>query len=252
MLQAPLRLLHEMHAKVRKVSGDDFAGRLRSIIEPLAPRFRDRARRDIESVLRLGAKSPADLLAIVRNNRVAPHFRIKVCWILGRLGDKRAAPAMMVALTDNAPRLRQAAAQSLGELRSSRALPLLVAALRAEPEVDVRTAIVSALGSLRDARTFRPLVQLLNRKSEDPVVRGMAAEALADLPHSGAAAVLMTALSDPSAEVRFWAAFGLGQLGAWHALPQLELLASTDAARLPRWGTVREEAIKAIERIRSL
>ena len=169
--------------------------------------------------------------------------------MLGRLGDKRAVPAIMAALQDPDPQLRRQAAQSLGELRSPRAFHVLVDALREDADVEVRKMGAAALGSLRDGRAYRPLVRILTDRDEDPRVRGVAAEALAALSHRNAVAPLVAALSDPSAEVRFWAAFALGQLRSTRAVTKLKRLAATDRARVPGWGSVRKEAAKAVDAI---
>ena len=229
---------------------DDFKARLRSIVSPIPPGFRRRAMRDIKTVLESGVSLRTDLLTILKNKRARANLLIKVCWILGRLGDRRAVPAIISALAHDDARVRQAAAQSLGELGSRRAVPSLVALLRRDKYGDVRGAAASALGALRDGRAFAPLASTLSNQREDPKVRGLAAEALAGLRHRGVAAALIAALSDQSAEVRFWAAFGLGQLRSRRALPDLELLAANDDAVLPGWGAVREEATRAIEYIR--
>jgi len=226
----------------------DFKGQLRSIAARLPPRYRRRGRRDIESVLRTGVRSRADLLAVLKNRASDPNIRSRVCWILGRLRDKRSAPAIIAAVEDPDPRLRQAAAQALGEIGSRRAFRALVAALQDE-DVEVRVTAASSLGALRDGRAFLPLVDVLNNRREDPRVRGMAAEALAAVPHRRAADVLVAMLSDRSAEVRLCAAFALGQLRSPKALRKLKRLAATDRARPKGWGAVKDEAARAIEYI---
>jgi len=224
--------------------------RLKEIIAKIEPHFRAQAERDVESVLRTGARSQGDLRSVLRRKKVPTPILIKVCWVLGRLGDKRSEFPLLGALKHSDPQLRHAAAQSLGEVGRRRAVGLLVAALLLDQHVDVRMAAAHALGSLRDRRALQPLVGKLGDPNEDPRVRGMAAEALASLRDRRAVVPLITALRDASVEVRFWSAFTLGQLGSECALPELERLASEDEAVLLGWRSIKEEAAEAIDAIR--
>ena len=60
--------------------------------------------------------------------------------------------------------------------------------------------------------------------------------------------LLIEMLSDASAAVRFWSAFGLGKLRAAAAVPALRSLVD-DETPLTGWWTVGEEAIDAIDTI---
>lgn len=87
--------------------------------------------------------------------------------------------------------------------------------------------------------------------SEEPRVRGSAAEAFSWHQERRAVPHLIAALGDSSVEVRFWAGFALGELRDPAALSALERLARTDSATLPGWGSVMDEAAAAIETIRA-
>ena len=78
----------------------------------------------------------------------------------------------------------------------------------------------------------------------------MAAEALINLRGRGATDSLLKALGDQSAEVRFFAAFALGELRAREALGSLEEVARRDASVVRGFGSVAEQASKAIIQIR--
>jgi len=60
--------------------------------------------------------------------------------------------------------------------------------------------------------TLHTVAKLADR-NEDPRVRGLAAEALTEAGERRAVPSLIAVLGDPSVEVRFWAAFALGELG---------------------------------------
>jgi HEAT repeat protein len=56
----------------------------------------------------------------------------------------------------------------------------------------------------------------------------------------------MEALRDETPEVRFWACFALGSMGARPALPELQRLAETDEIVCPGWWRVKDEAVDAV------
>ena len=102
-----------------------------------------------------------------------------------------------------------------------------------------------------DPRAYEPLVEALSNTHEDEKVRGQAAEGLAYLGEGRAVPVLIAALRDPSAEVRFNAAFALGHVGDTVSVPELQRVVNTDTAILPTWGLVSKQAEDAIDWIRA-
>jgi HEAT repeat protein len=99
------------------------------------------------------------------------------------------------------------------------------------------------------------LLRTLADLDEEADVRAHAAEAIGHLAdrlgerEPDALAALLHALRDPSAEVRFWAAFALGNLGDEAAIPALERLAARDVESVPGWWSVRKEANDSIAQI---
>ena len=85
------------------------------------------------------------------HNDLTPCWRAAVAWALGRIGDRRAVPALTKAVKDleNAPDVRHAAAEALGRL----AVPgdaAALAALAADcPDVAVRKALLRACDRFR-------------------------------------------------------------------------------------------------------
>jgi HEAT repeat protein len=187
----------------------------------------------------------------VLNDRAAGEDRARACWLLARMGDERALGPLVAALHDPDPSLRAEAARALGALDSPRAVPELVSALQTDADPDTRMAAAHSLGLLGDHRAVDPLLAKLADRSEDPCVREFAAEALTGPGERRAVRALIAALGDPSVEVRFWAAFALGELGDPAALSALERLAQTDDVALPGWRSVKDEAAAAIESIRA-
>ncbi len=117
--------------------------------------------------------------------------------------------ALIAALRDADAGVRRAAAQSLGNIESPRAVDGLVALLR-DSDVEVRRAAVWALGEIEDRRATEPLLAAL--KDGDPEVRKSAAWALGNIEDPRAADGLAGALRDESVEVRKTAAWALGEL----------------------------------------
>ena len=228
----------------------DFKVLLQGIIEKLEPSHRPVGKRDIEAVLQAGADSITDLYAILRDRNVNTDVRSAICWILARVSDQRAVPALLGALGDESSKLRAAAARSLGELGGDANVQPLIAAMVEDEDAEVRLSGAYALGLLGNKQAVEPLVTRLRDANEDPRVRGAIAEALADLRDRRAVIPLIKALSDKSIEVRFWAAFALGELGDARALPELERMAGADDAVLPGHGALKEEAQAAVRRIK--
>jgi HEAT repeat protein len=86
---------------------------------------------------------------------------------------------------------------------------------------------------------------------ELPGIRGQAAESLGMLEYKKALPQLLKALEDSEIEVRFWAAFALGQIGDHTSIPHLQRLAAKDKSTLRGWWSVAKEAKDAIANINS-
>lgn len=62
---------------------------------------------------------------------------------------------------------------------------------------------------------------------------------------------LIAILSHGSPELRYWAAYSLGQIGNPESIPELQRVASTDVGLLEDGRSVKEEALEALGTIRS-
>ena len=234
-----------------------FERQLHLILDRAPATLRDQFQWTIDQVTRAGIGSFGELLAIVQDETADPELRVAVCWLLGQWGNKRAAYALLRAFGSAQDQLRQQAAHALGVLGSKAAVRPLLHALQAEHSAERRADAAYALGHLGDARAVEPLLRVLKDRQEAARVRGQAAESLAYLPDRTPAvrAALTDALADTQVEVRFWAAFALGQIADSDdhaAIQALERLAATDTATLPGWWTVRQEATAALEHIKQM
>ena len=115
-----------------------------------------------------------------------------------------------------------------------------------------RAAAAHALGAmLRRPEVIAALEHAVDDKSENPRVRGEAAEALHLNHRKKSHDLLLRNLTDPSKEVRFWCAYTLGQMTEHRAIPALERLSVSDNRVVKGFHSVAKEAADAIETIKT-
>ena len=113
-----------------------------------------------QALVNLGTSAIADLIAVL--SETDSLLRESVPAILVRIGAP-AVPPLLTALRDAPVPANQSAAFILGEIRDSRAVWPLIAALQT-PELTL--SAVEALGKIGDSRAVKPLMDLLNSYSE--------------------------------------------------------------------------------------
>jgi HEAT repeat protein len=219
------------------------------ILDEFPSDLRAQAQADLDYLANAHAGSYEALLELVRTSGVDLKARIIACWILGKLRNKKAAQALLVAFQDQDTNLLWEAAKALSSLGSKRAVNPLITALLKAPSAERRAAAAYALGHLQDKRAIDPLLKVLNTTEEEARVRGHVAEALAKFKDPQIVGPLIKALKDKAPEVRFWSAYALGQFGDRRALPKLKYLVQNDHTHLPNWWKISEEASKAIHNI---
>ncbi len=230
---------------------NDLDQHILSALEKTAPEIRDRLERQIDETRGKGLDAFEALLKTAQTQGGDADLRAVVCWILGQLGKKRAAPALIAALDSPATNVVQEAARSLGLIRSKKALQPLIAVLQRSENPDQQETAAYGLGILGDRQAVGTLVRTLENPEVSPRVRGCCAEALANLGEATATCTLLGMLDDPAVEVRFWSVYALGELKEQRAIPKLEHLAKTDQAELSGWGRVSAEAAQSLALIRS-
>lgn len=92
--------------------------------------------------------------------------RIDALRLLGYLCDPSAVPALLAALEDGAPRVREQAAQALIVLRAAEAEPHLTRHLFEDADPGVRMATAQALGELGGASAIASLDRALETESD--------------------------------------------------------------------------------------
>jgi HEAT repeat protein len=215
-------------------------------------------RLETEAGLRLlderGVYDKGDLHRALYDETETSHVREVAAWILGRAGDRRDSTTLARSLEDLEPSaIRRAAVEALGLLPGPAANDALISRLDEDPEHEVRAAAAAALGTLRKGADA--LCRRLADANEDDEIRGFSAEALGHVLAHGPRSVkpleiLRAALNDPSPNVRFWAAFALGEAGDMDDVPRLQQL-EADAAEVFGGATVADEARESIKQIRA-
>ncbi len=228
----------------------DFQSRVDEVMERIVPGCREQARGDLDMLLNAGVRSEDDLFHIVEDPSTDPALGAAALWLMTRLGLEGLTPSLFRALSQPDPGLRATAAMSIGEAGIGESTDRLVDALRNDVDREVRKAAAYALGLVGDPSAVGALLETLEDASEHPETRGMAAEALASIGDPSAVAPLVEALGDPAVEVRFWAAFALGELADEAAIPALRGAAEVDRDSVCAQGSVGSEAEDAVRRIR--
>lgn len=130
---------------------------------------------------------------------------------LGKIGDPRAAEALIEALQDKKSRnLQLAALKSLGRLRHREAVPAVRQFLDA-PDPRLRRTAALALGALGDRAAIPQLLEIA-RNDESPLVRPAAVEALGEVGDEKLVPQLLPFVDDSNAYLRAALAHALSTL----------------------------------------
>ncbi len=107
------------------------------------------------------------LVGVLRSKE--PDLSVAAGWALGRLGDRRAIPALRETLQSEFALLRSRAARSLAILGDSASAAAMLEALRHEQNDAIRVAYATALGSLRVEDALPAILDLLDRLPAGPL-----------------------------------------------------------------------------------
>lgn len=140
---------------------------------------------------------------------------------LGKIGHQQAGPSLVVALSDSAAIVREAAVHSLGQLDSLDTITTArMAGLLTDPVPSVRTAASQALASLDSGKELWPLWQS-QLAHEDPGVRSAVIHALEGVGSAVVVEEVSGLIADPDSGVRRAAVVALGDSGDVRAVPLL-------------------------------
>jgi HEAT repeat protein len=228
---------------------EEVSGQLRTLVAKMPEDHRAELAEDVRAVERAGGRTFQGLLELLGDPDQTEDLRVLAAWILGRLHRQEAVTDLLSTLCDPSVRMQVESMLSLALLRNELAVPELIKRARTAGDVEVRTIAVLALGGIGGKDAHAELRRILKDKGEEKTVRGAAAEQLGQIGDTADVPLLINALKDPADEVRYWSAFGLGQIEDRRALPALRRLARTDEGVLPGRGSIAEEANAAMTRI---
>jgi HEAT repeat protein len=134
--------------------------------------------------------------------------RVYAATVLGCIGDRRALPLLVDALSDASPAIRQAAIKGLWFFREPSTVPALVQALQ-DSSSDVRCSAASALGFIGSPEAVPPLVAFYGRGDRESKVAALGALGYICDPRS--LQLAREALRDRVRKVRDAAKFALAQ-----------------------------------------
>ena len=187
-----------------------------TMVEVLESYLLDPDRRDVPVVktlvISLGElEAEAAVPILIRVLRGYVGVRSLTAKALGRIGDSRAAPALLEALEDEKSRgLQLAALKSLGQLEYRKAIPKVRCHLDA-PDPRLRRTAALTLGALRDSDATAALLQMA-REDDSPLVRPAAVEALGYIGDPGMIEALLPLVDDSNAYLRAALAHALSTL----------------------------------------
>ena len=168
----------------------------------LAPRIAD--------ILARHGDAAVDPLLAVLNDSTHPTARAWAANVLGEVRAPRAFPVLVRSLDDPNDEVRAKTAAALGRLGDRRAVPALLERLLTDPAAFVRVRIASALAQFDGPEIVDRLVRALGDSAWWVRMRGV--EALEQIG-PGAEGPLLLALNDPDPEIRKRAAVSLERLG---------------------------------------
>lgn len=210
--------------------------------------------RDFKYIVENGLRSADDLPRMALDPSLCSPVRASACWFLARLSPRSiSAPILMSLLANSPSTVRAEAARSFGVIRSKKAIKTLIDLALHERDSVVRESCVYALGSFDDNRSVDALLTIARSCEESHRLRALAIEQLGmtGVARRDMLETLASLTKHEGVEISFWAVYALGRVGDERAIATLQRVVDDDSRQLPPFGTLREEALSAIETIRS-
>jgi HEAT repeat protein len=206
--------------------------------------------KDLEAVQAAGISTVSELITALNDATQDSEVRLSACTLLAWLNERDATAALEQAFVEaQDDGLIWEAAKALEHLRAKRAAPALIRMLK-HGNSTKQAAAAWLLGLLGLRETIRPVWTAAMDPALNVLVRGHAIEALGLLQAKEAVQDLTSLLADRSPDLRYWAAYALGQIGDPSSVPALQRMANVDDAVLPGGFSLRQEALDALDNIR--
>jgi len=198
----------------------------------------------------LGAtKNPQVLQPVLGNLKDSDwNVRFEVVDALSQIHDERVISPLLDAAGDSDKSVRGSAHDNLEGIASAEkpfAKADDFAARLNDPNPDIEMTAAECLGLMRDSRAVPVLMKLI--ASQDPEVKLNAVKGLGEAGDRSALPMLRQLLNDPDLNMRGWSIIGLGKLKDENSLMDLEHI-STDETQP---NTIRQAAAASVEEIRS-
>lgn len=161
--------------------------------------------------------------------------------LIGAVHRPASFPALAALLADPSVDVRRAAVNAVAQSDPTRAAKALVDRYQTESSMAVKLNIISVLGDLKSV----PAVPLLRAALDDPYpqFRSEAVRALGAVNTPACREAILTALSDEAEAVRIAAADAAGRTGLTEAIPLLEKNLSDHVPMVRRASTIALTAI---------
>lgn len=153
---------------------------------------------DINRLQKMGNPSLNKVLSAIDGYSMV--YRAKAAEALNKLGDRRAADALLEVLEDGDSRMREHAIRAMGNFSEWRAVDALLRILEKDKDRKIRQWAMWALGKIGDARAVEPLIGILS--DPDRFTRADAVRALGEIRDVRALDALGKCLEDPDEYVR--------------------------------------------------
>ena len=214
------------------------------------------ARADVDTLERAGIVSVEQLIAAIEDATREPSLRAVGCHVLGVLREYSGADALSRLFEEDGDAgTVWEAAKALARLDEKRVAITLVRVLERGGAAQ-QAAAAWTLGWLGVPATIPALRASALNPQANTDVRAHAIEALGVMHAVGVRQVhetvadLIGLLASESPDLRYWAAYSLGQIGDAASIPALERVASNDDGVLDNGCSVRQEARDALDAIR--
>jgi HEAT repeat protein len=179
----------------------------------------------MKAVVHFGEHGVSELLSIIEERN--PHTMADVIRVLGRIGDRRAVPSLLMALNFADSELRPGMLEALGLLGDRTALAKIISLL-SDTDESIRLSAVRAVQRIPDRRAVKPILAIINQ-TQNAVLKQQCVIALAATGSEKAIPTLSALLPDADSDLQKAIAEALCRINSPEAsAPLVQLLGADD------------------------
>lgn len=194
-------------------------GEIEPNIKKLKSNFVAKQEKAAIELIKIGEPALPSIIEVLKDKKW--YARRAAAFTLGEIKSKRAVSALVAALNDKDKRVRSQVAVSLGRIGDKTAVEPLIVRLQKEKKKWCRKYIVEALGKIGDPVVVPVLVKYFEDGDKDKNARCAAVYALRHIKDESALSCIKSALNDENTDVRYEAAVALGMFDDKNLLPFL-------------------------------